>query len=183
MAYSDYGGYAYRNGERIEARSDAVLTPEGLKSTPGAWPGWSLPEGRDCESYHVILGDGPVFVGLHKQSTFSVYFAGDEVDVSAELVAKYPDCKEEFGGREHANYGYFRERDETAEIDLPGGRRLEIYWTEDDNFYIYARLTEPDAVWTGWSGYGVGAGLEDAGYGFCTSTRESNAAAHWAQRT
>ena len=29
MAYSDYGGYAYRNGKRVEARSDATISPEG----------------------------------------------------------------------------------------------------------------------------------------------------------
>ncbi len=35
MAYSDYGGFGYRNGEKVIERSDAVLTPEGMKSTPG----------------------------------------------------------------------------------------------------------------------------------------------------
>jgi hypothetical protein len=29
MAYSDYGGYAYRNGKRVENRSDCTITPEG----------------------------------------------------------------------------------------------------------------------------------------------------------
>ena len=29
MAYSDYGGYAYRNGERVRERSDYTITPDG----------------------------------------------------------------------------------------------------------------------------------------------------------
>lgn len=34
-------------------------------------------------------------------------------------------------------------------------------------------MTQPDGVvWTGFSGYGVGAGLEDAGYGYSTEERE-----------
>jgi len=49
------------------------------------------------------------------------------------------------------------------EID---GHLLEIYWTEEDNHYVYARLVQPDGTeWHGFSGYGVGAGLEEAGYG------------------
>jgi len=35
------------------------------------------------------------------------------------------------------------------------------------------QLEQPDGtVWHGWSGYGVGAGLEDAGYGYSTDACE-----------
>jgi hypothetical protein len=37
MAYSDYGGYAYRNGKRVTERSDATITPDGdAYGTPGS---------------------------------------------------------------------------------------------------------------------------------------------------
>ena len=43
MAYSDYGGYAYRNGERVDDRSDATITPDGdTYGTPGSYPGFAL---------------------------------------------------------------------------------------------------------------------------------------------
>jgi hypothetical protein len=34
-------------------------------------------------------------------------------------------------------------------------------------------------VWHGWSGYGVGAGLEDCGYGYSTEDREDVLRALW----
>ena len=64
-------------------------------------------------------------------------------------------------------------------------KRLHIsasHWSaaDEDNYYVYARLTQPDGnVWHGWSGYGVGAGLEDAGYGFSTADRESKLRDLW----
>jgi len=46
-----------------------------------------------------------------------------------------------------------------------GGCRMEVFFTDEDNYYQYARLTQPDGmVWLGWSGYGVGTG-DDAYYG------------------
>jgi hypothetical protein len=42
MAYSDYGGYAYRNGKRVEDRSDATISPDGdVFGSPGIWPGFA----------------------------------------------------------------------------------------------------------------------------------------------
>ena len=46
MAYSDYGGYGYKNGERVEDRSDAVISPE-VTSIPGMYPGWGYGPTRD----------------------------------------------------------------------------------------------------------------------------------------
>ncbi|VTR95113.1 unnamed protein product [Gemmata massiliana] len=51
MASSDYGGYAYRNGRRVEEWSDAVLSPDGIQSTPGGWPGWTIEAARSGGSY------------------------------------------------------------------------------------------------------------------------------------
>lgn len=153
MAYSDYGGYAYRNGIRDEQRSDAVLSPEGIKSTPGSWPGWTIPEGRYAASYHVLLGDGPIFVGLYKQSTIRLHRLGEEIELPADFVED-------------------DDADSASRFEIDG-YTLEAIRLQTDNHYIYARLTQPDGVvWTGFSGYGVGAGLEDAGYGFSTDACE-----------
>lgn len=35
-----------------------------------------------------------------------------------------------------------------------------------------AKAAGLETFWHGWSGYGVGAGLEDAGYGYSTDERE-----------
>jgi len=154
MAYSDYGGYAYRNGERMEKRSDAVLSPEGVQSTPGQWPGWTLPEARAGGCFHVLLGDGPIFVGLYKQSSVSVHRLGEEID----SFSKWDD------------QGDARE---SWVVDWDG-HIIEVRWEETDNHYVYAKVTQPDGtVWTGFSGYGVGAGLEGAGYGADTSACEA----------
>jgi hypothetical protein len=173
MAYSDYGGYAYRNGVRVKDRSDAVLTPDGVKATPGMWPGWVLTEGRSGESHHALLGDGPIFVGLYKQSTVRIYQLGEELSQADFVVTGVaPDAFHEWGGRKYVDSQPFVNADAPVIFEVDG-RRLEVRWAEEDNYYVYARLTQPDGVvWTGFSGYGVGAGLEDAGYGYSTGERE-----------
>ncbi len=149
MAYSDYGGYAYRNGEHVIDRSDVVLSPEGLKSTPGVWPGFVLDEGRNGGSHHVILGDGPIFVSLYKQSCLRVYRLSEQIDLP------------EFDSDSHDENNPF-----VFEVD---GVKITAVFECSDNYYQYVKIEQPDGtVWTGFSGYGVGAGLEDCGYGFST---------------
>lgn len=167
MAYSDYGGYAYRNGARIEARSDATITPEGdTFGTPGVYPGFAmLAAGVSYDdvqtriqwpSGHAVLGDGPIYVVLRKQ--WASAFRGPE-PIEASLARDW-EAGADNGG----------EQRKTLEID---GCRIEVVLTDEDNYYAYARLVQPDGtVWTGFSGYGVGAGLEDCGYGYSTEERE-----------
>lgn len=157
MAYSDYGGYAYRNGDRVEERSDAFITGDGIKGTPGIWPGFIHAEGRSGGSYHALLGDGPVLVGLYKQSCYEILHSGGKSSV------------QECAGLSEEIYlieAYCDKEPMSFEID---GSKVELVWRETDNYYVFCRLTHPDGtVWTGFSGYGVGAGLEDADYGFST---------------
>lgn len=176
MAYSDYGGYAYKNGNRVEERSDAVLSPEGIKSTPGQWHGWTLQEGRSGGSFHALLGDGPIFVGLCKQSSLSVHRLGESLDLLALLKDAPPEAVNEYTHEgkttRYLNTDHYKTTDEMCVLEVDG-HKIEVKWEEDDNHYQYVRLTQPDgSVWTGWSGYGVGAGLEDCGYGFSTYDRE-----------
>lgn len=172
MAYSDYGGYAYRNGERLEDRSDVVLSPEGIKSTPGQWPGWTLPEGRCGGSYHVLLGDGPIFVGLYKQSGMSIHRLGEEIE-PADLMLDSPDGAVSIGEWDGKPYRYINSDHFIAEgvpcVLFVDGCRIDVHWLVSDNHYQFVRLEQPDGtVWHGFSGYGVGAGLEGAGYGYST---------------
>ncbi len=176
MAYSDYGGYAYKNGTRVEERSDAVLSPDGIKSTPGQWPGWTLQEGRASGSYHVLLGDGPIFVALYKQSSLSIHRLSESLDMLALMKNPTPEAVSEYTHEgkttRYINTDHLKASDELCVFEVDG-HTIEVRWTEEDNHYQYVRLTQPDGnVWTGWSGYGVGAGLEDCGYGFSTSERE-----------
>lgn len=175
MAYSDYGGYGYRNGRRVDERSDAVLSPEGLKSTPGAWPGWTLSEGRTGGSYHVILGDGPIFVSLYKQSSLGIHRLSDRLEEADYLVDPQPGdvTDTEWNGKrsKYINDDNFDEN--RPAIFLVDGIKITVYWIWEDNHYQYVKMEQPDGtVWTGFSGYGVGAGLEDCGYGYDTDERE-----------
>lgn len=180
MAYSDYGGYAYRNGERVPERSDAVLTTEGVQSTPGMWPGWLIPEGRAGGSYHALLGDGPIHVGLYKQSSLSIHRLGKELDL-LELAG--PDAPTwEYEGRKYLDTDRYASSGDPLCLEVDGWV-IEARFTDhatEDNHYLYVRVTQPDGVvWHGWSGYGVGAGLEDCGYGFDTDDREDTLTRFW----
>ena len=166
MAYSDYGGYAYRNGIHIMERGDYTLTPDGGFESPGMWPGFTaVAQGATQEEAlaiasaptgHAVLGTGPIYVLLYKQYSISVY-AGEHL-----LFRPFPIIHDGDWWRSD------EKRDYKARIDFDK-YRLEFRCTETDNMYIFAELTEPNGtVWTGFSGYGVGTGLEDADYGHST---------------
>lgn len=133
MAYSDYGGYAYRNGELTRERSDCSLTKNG-------------------ETYHALLGDGKIRLGLYKQTCVDIY-----LDV-AKIGEIFP------------NYNYGDNKDSHMVIF---DHRIDIYWKSEDNLYQYVKLEQPDKViWTGFSGYGVGAGFEFDEYGYSSQNVE-----------
>lgn len=173
MAYSDYGGRVYRNGERREDRCDAVLSPEGIQSTPGSWPGWTIPEGRSGSSYHALLGDGPIFVGLLKQSYVALYRLGEKLELLPLLINRIPGGVYADWNPPQVDESAYRDDGTTARFEVDG-YVLEVRWTDEDNYYQYVRLTQPDGnVWTGWAGYGVGAGLEDGDHGFDSEPRDA----------
>lgn len=152
MAYSDYGGYAYRDGVRVIERSDAVLSPEGIKSTPGAWPGWTLPEGRSGNCYHVLLGDGPIFVSLYKQSSLGVHRLSEQLSL-LDIVTTPDVAVEEYehDGKtvRYINDDHFTATEDPCEFEIDG-HRITVYWLVEDNHYQYVRLVQPDGVvWTG----------------------------------
>lgn len=157
MAYSDYGGYAYRNGKRVKDRSDVTITPKGdAYGTPGSYPEFAQ---MKWPSGHAVLGDGPVYLVLLK--TFAILYKGFEKQ-------DLPIDREDYDAKEVRR---------TIELDA---YKVELVYTLEDNYYVYARLTQPDGnLWHGWSGFGVGAGLEDANCGFSTDDRESKLSTLW----
>lgn len=159
MAYSDYGGYAYKNGERVVERSDWTLTPDGGFESPGMWPGFgAIIAGMDAEeaqkirsypSGHAVIGSGPVYVTMYKQNNIHVYHNMDLL-FEPEPILDY--CEVE----DNDDYGYWSNT-RFMGYDL---RYRSVFI---DNYYIFAQLVEPDkTIWTGFSGYGVGAGLEES---------------------
>lgn len=175
MAYSDYGGYAYRNGERVEERSDCAIKPDGdLLSTPGMWPGFArhaMGAGKEqWPNGHAVLGESPLYLVLYKQGIGGLYYNDKPLDMSRMLLDPQEGDFFEWQGQRHIDSGKFKDSGRTAVLECEGVR-ISIYWEVTDNHYVHAKMEFPSGVtWTGWSGYGVGAGLEDAGYGFDTES-------------
>lgn len=148
MSYGEYGGRVYRDGVRIPIREDAPIRAGGF----------------GC---HAVLGDGRVRLGLYKQSDLFVYLDGKRLDVTKLLAGTLEGEAAiilEGLNSNVLNTEVFRRNGVPCVMEA-GGCRIEVFFTSEDNFYQYARLTQPDGtVWLGWSGYGVGTG-DDAYYG------------------
>lgn len=188
MAYSDYGGFAYRNGKKIEDRSDCKINPKTVIGRPGEWPGiHNIINKTDWPYHHVVLGDGPIFIGLHKQSYQSIYDLSkplkdgqiEGIDIVSCLSRKEDEAISEYEGRQYINTDFFKETGKPILLAYKTNR-IEIYLTHEDNYYQYCRLEQPDGtVWCAWSGYGVGAGLDDGSYGFSSEDRDEMLIEYW----
>lgn len=194
MAYSDYGGYGYRNGVRVEERSDCTITPEGdTFGTPGSWPGVAMmaagmerievEKRLEWPSGHVVLGDGPIYVVMYKQTTTLLYRGNERLEILDyavdPIVSEWTDDKGGVHRYIDTDEYVSKEAPLIVEID---GCKLSVFYIEDDNYYQYAELVMPSGdKWHGFSGYGVGAGLEDAGYGFSTEDQVENLWRHFPQ--
>ena len=138
-------------------RSDFTPTPDGGFESPGMWPGFGaiiqgldVDQARKISSYpsgHAVIGSGPVYVTLYKQSNITVYSEMDRL-FRPNIPLGYDDDEHDYWGSiEFAEY------------------KLRYRSVSTDNYYIFAELEEPDGTfWTGFSGYGVGAGLENEDY-------------------
>lgn len=152
MAYSDYGGYAFRNGVKVEERTDCKI--------PG--------DDENGSMYHAVLGDGPIFVGLYKQSHFVVKLRGKELAPDAIADTSDPEAFQDIDGKKYVNTDSFIDSAKPLILKVEGFTVI-LKWEHTDNYYQYAKLIQPDgSVWTGFSGYGVGSGFEDNGYDFST---------------
>lgn len=148
MASSDYGGYSYMNGILDLNRCDAQYRNE---------------------TYHALVGNDEIAVGLYKQLHASIYIKDIYFSMSYNDILNISD------GEILSASLYFK------------GAKITIIREHFDNYYQYVELLlfkdkenknyfhEPDEIesyYHGFSGYGVGKGLEDAGYGYNTNEIE-----------
>lgn len=170
MAYSSYGGFAFRNGEQVISRSDCIIKPGGdVFSTPGMWPGFVSQKGAEPvgPSGHVVLGDGPIYLTMYKQSHVELWRGMEELQMVGYTVNASPagfytiEVKGEKFQRPEGEY--FRRRGDPLVLHVHD-HIIEIHWVETDNYYVHAIMQQPDGVvWSGFSGYRVGAGWDDEG--------------------
>jgi hypothetical protein len=162
MAYSDYGGYAYRNGKRMPERSDCKITPLGIVKEP---------------EFHVIIGEKPIYICLYKQTYISYRDVERERDLI--LLVKDKDAIDEYLGKLYINSEKLRKANKPLLMD-GFGYKTTVWWKEEDNIYQYIRAEHCEGtIWHGWSGYGVGAGLEDGSRGYSTKDREKTLLSIW----
>ncbi len=182
MAYSDYGGKAYRDGVWREDRSDCVILPtEELFSSPGLWPGFAaLLEGKtageaadiaNSPSGHAVLGDGPIYLVLYKQSSVRVYRGFDELEFFTLLDSADQEALLWFEDTSYIDDEQYRNiKPLIFSVD---GCQITIYWTYEDNYYVYAQLIQPDGTcWQGWSGYRVGIGFDEREEDYSSADRD-----------
>lgn len=162
MAYSDYGGYAYRDGIRLPERSDCKITPLGVMK---------------ASEWHVIIGDKPIYICLYKQTYVSYW--DDEKELDLVPLVKDQDVIDEYLGRRFINSEKLRKAKKPLILDGLG-YKTTIWWLDEDNIYQYVRAEHQNGtIWHGWSGYGVGAGLEDESRGHSTKEREKTLLSLW----
>ena len=62
----------------------------------------------------------------------------------------------------------------------PDGSRLDVVWMVEDDYHEYTRPTQPDGtMWAGWSGCGVGVGLDEGDYGYSTAACDATLLSIW----
>jgi hypothetical protein len=146
MAYSDYGGYAYRNGKRVEDRSDATISPDGdVFGSPGIWPGFAAyaaggkdeyEKRREWPSGHAVLGDGPIYVVLYKQSRLTIHRGPEKLDELELLKDMPPEAVEtwRWGGKSgrSLNTDHFKTTEDCCVFEVDGWR-LEVFFRIEDN--------------------------------------------------
>lgn len=159
VGYGNYGGRAWSYGRRDD-RCDAVLADGGITSSPGIYPGFVLPEAQRGRKFHVLLGEGEVMVGLYGQSSVTILHKGEEVPL-LRCVKERIDGDAYGDGEDDFDSDAWREAERLAEFEV-AGCRIHVRWVREDNYVMYVRLEQADgAVWTGWSGFEIGAGFDD----------------------
>ncbi len=128
------------------------------------WPGFAFAaqdvpreevnkEIRENPHGHVVLGDGPLHVGLYKQDDVWVRLNGQKLDLLEhgidlpEEVVRTEDrngepCEPVLDILDRADRGGL----EPLRFDFPDGSRLDVVWTRQDNYYVYARLEDLNAL-------------------------------------
>ena len=177
MAYSDYGAFVYKNGERRRDKEDVGVYDTDEANLPSGLRIWAniiknRDDGNDQwwrHSQHGVMGDGLVRVACYKQGFPSIYVWRDGDDephcfTDEELMAHngwtldnpWIQVWEHDGRAEPYIEGY---PDYSISFTVPGLEGYEFYYTHDDHYYAIMR--EPDgAEWECSFDYWYGAGFE-----------------------
>ena len=137
MAYGNWGGRAYRNGVEVPSHEDNTPYRED-EIAAGYWQAFGRSDG--IEPQHVTLGGSRVRLCGYKNYPV-LFMDGNAVDLEPFKTEEYRYLTS--GRGEIEGYAFEWEMD-------------------DDPSKVTLKLTEPDGtVWTGFSGYGMGAGWDD----------------------
>lgn len=155
MAYSDYGAFVYRNGERQRSHEDAPPYREDRLADQGWTRLWTLrAEGLDC--YHAVLGQDRVRLCGYKNSP-SLFIDGEEVaDILPYLVeGEVEEWRDSDGTLHHS----CEEGTYAGEVDGYRWRARQF-----NGNMVDLEMTEPDGTrWKARCGYLYGNGhMEDA---------------------
>ena len=159
MAYSDYGGYVYRNRERVPSRSDWVPEPgsparvdaAGRRTGANAFGG-----PHEGFAGHAVLETGPFFVSLKKNHCIMVHHRTTRVLRYYGAPSTVPQSGTGVDATE-------------MQLGGGGGPRLTMIVETDEvreSTFVCAKLIEwkdgeAENVWTGWSAATAGAGRLD----------------------
>lgn len=146
MAYGNWGAFVYKNGERQRNREDNTPYKED-ETQAGYWQAFGRSDTR-LNPHHASLGSGPFRLCAYKSSPY-IFWNGQPID----------DAPYQKGENAGTDKWYWYESD-GIEGELNGYKFKAT--PDSDPEAVNLEVTEPDGtVWTGKSGYGMGAGYED----------------------
>jgi hypothetical protein len=152
VAYSDYGAFVYKNGERRRDKEDVGVfdtdeanLPSGARilanilkrrETGGEWPWWK-------HSQHGVMGDGNIRVACYKQGFPTIYHWKDGEEEPTQIDP------EKILGLDYFDYPPTDWEYEGYKFHFESGEPYE------------ASMMEPDGTrWNCEYDYGFGAGFE-----------------------
>lgn len=155
MAYSDYGAFVYKNGERRRDKEDVALfnsdeetfgeSSENIPSGARIWV-YLLKNSGDASwinhIHHGILGDGNIRVMCHKQGLPQIYECTEEGIKKIEFASdnidhfKYPPVNFEY---KNYKFKFISSKPYVAEMTEPDG----THWRCEYD-YLYGAGFEKD---------------------------------------
>lgn len=156
MAYSNWGGNVYKNGERRKDKEDVGVFDTEESNLPTGFRIFAniLKNNKNNNndwynhSHHAVLGDGPVRLCGYKDRPELWVIRDDKVE---QVDIEIPDWDDD-------NYDDFF----NGEIEINGQKWQWEFNLDGDANKVDLTLIEPDGTkWEGFSGYGIGAGFDD----------------------
>lgn len=145
MAYGNWGAFVYKNGERQKSREDNTPFKED-ETQAGYWQAFGRADTK-LSPHHASLGNGPFRLCGYK-SYPEIFWEGQSVDITPYQKGDNPG----------PDWSWYDSDGIEGELN---GYKFKATPSEDPEA-VNLELIEPDGtVWSGKSGYGMGAGYED----------------------